>query len=144
MLLGLLFTQTPIGLADEEQSFKVRVLQDFYGTYEYPEAGSSSSEEGGEPTSPALLKRIKRPLKKMEQLWNSKEAIQGDSKQLPKTGEYRSKQFTIIGSFLLLIVLIIIVIKGEEEKNEKKTTLLTAGIILFEYTSRNKHSICCG
>lgn len=78
MLLGLLFTQTPIGLADEEQSFKSEGVTGFYGTYEYPEAGSSSSEEGvGEPTFPSSTQEDKRPLKKMEQLWNSKRRYKG-------------------------------------------------------------------
>lgn len=78
VLLGLLFTQTPIGLADKEQSFKSEGVTGFYGTYEYPEAGSSSSEEGWvSQLPPALLKRIKRPLKKMEQLWNSKRRYKG-------------------------------------------------------------------
>lgn len=112
VLLGLLFTQTPIGLADEEQSFKSEGVTGFYGTYEYPEAGSSSSEEGGgEPTSPSSTQEDQTSFEKNGATVEQQEAIQGDSKQLPKTGEYRSKQFTIIGSFLLLIVLIIIVIK---------------------------------
>ncbi|OTP28139.1 hypothetical protein A5802_001878 [Enterococcus mundtii] len=109
MLLGFLFTQTPIGLAEEEQSFKSEGVTGFYGTYEYPEAGSSSSEEGvGEPTLPNSTQDDQTP---SGTTVDQQEAIQGDSKQLPKTGEYRSKQFTIIGSFLLLIVLIIIGIK---------------------------------
>ncbi|MDA9460848.1 hypothetical protein B835_732 [Enterococcus mundtii 3F] len=110
VLLSLLFSQAPIGLA-EEQSIKSEGVTGFYGTYEYPEDETSSSEEGvGEPTSPSSTQDDQTASGKngttVEQ-----EAIQGDSKQLPKTGEYRSKQFTIIGSFLLLIVLIIIVIK---------------------------------
>ncbi|MDB7087838.1 LPXTG cell wall anchor domain-containing protein [Enterococcus mundtii] len=109
VLLGFLFTQTPIGLAEEEQSFKSEGVTGFYGTYEYPEAGSSSSEEGvGEPTLPNSTQDDQTP---SGTTVDQQEAIQGDSKQLPKTGEYRSKQFTIIGSFLLLIVLIIIGIK---------------------------------
>ncbi|WP_074799881.1 LPXTG cell wall anchor domain-containing protein [Enterococcus mundtii] len=109
VLLGFLFTQTPIGLAEEEQSFKSEGVTGFYGTYEYPEAGSSSSEEGvGDPTLPNSTQDDQTP---SGTTVDQQEAIQGDSKQLPKTGEYRSKQFTIIGSFLLLIVLIIIGIK---------------------------------
>ncbi|MGM0293875.1 hypothetical protein IGJ19_002218 [Enterococcus sp. DIV1368b] len=112
MLLGFLFTQTPIGLAEEEQSFKSEGVTGFYGTYEYPEAGSSSSDEGvGDPTLPNSTQDDQTPSGKNGTTVDQQEAIQGDSKQLPKTGEYRSKQFTIIGSFLLLIVLIIIGIK---------------------------------
>lgn len=112
VLLGFLFTQTPIGLAEEEQSFKSEGVTGFYGTYEYPEAGSSSSDEGvGAPTLPNSTQDDQTPSGKNGTTVDQQEAIQGDSKQLPKTGEYRSKQFTIIGSFLLLIVLIIIGIK---------------------------------
>lgn len=112
VLLGLLFTQTPIGRAEEEQSIKSEGVTGFYGTYEYPEVGSSSSEEGvGEPTSPSSTQDDQTPSGKNGATVERQEAIQGNSKQLPKTGEYRSKQITVMGSFLLLIVLIIIGIK---------------------------------
>ncbi|MGG5313528.1 hypothetical protein IGL76_002247 [Enterococcus sp. DIV2381] len=118
-MLGLLFSLTPIGFAEEDQSIKSEGVTGFYGTYEYPEdESSSSSEEGvGDVTSPSSSQENQSPSGENEINANPNEVSQGDSKQLPKTGDYVSKQFTMIGSFLLLIVLLIIVMK--RRKREK-------------------------